>query len=170
MTEGSLGLMIEGLVCVLLIATIFYCISVNSKLERLRREQKGMQGFIRDLSVATENADKAIQGLRRTVSSTGQELAGQIEQGRHVSRLLKGEIENAEQALNRLVVMAGGLAAQYGGDAGADGIESILVGHAQTVEDLRRRMIGFDEMDADAAGEAIEAADDATSSLMRRRA
>lgn len=152
MIEGSLGLMVEGLVCVLLVATIFYCISVNSKLERLRREQKGMQGFIRDLSVATENADKAIQSLKKAVSSTGQELAGQIEKGRHVSRLLKGEIETAEHALNRLVVMAGGLSAQYAGHPGLEELEAEMRTQAQSVESLRRRMIGFDENEAEPNG------------------
>jgi hypothetical protein len=141
--------MVEGLVCVLLIATIFYCISVNGKLERLRREQKGMQGFIRDLSLATENADKAIQGLKKTVSSTGQELAGQIEKGRHVSRLLKSEIESAEQSINRLVVIAGGLSAQYRGQAGLEEVEAEMMAQARSVESLRRRMIGFDETDVD---------------------
>ena len=95
MIEGSLGLIVEGLLSTLLVATIFYCISVNRKLERLRDEQKGMHQFIRELSVATAKADKAIQGLRATVQDSGEELAGQIDKGRNMNRLLKGEIESA---------------------------------------------------------------------------
>jgi chromosome segregation ATPase len=150
MIEGSLGLVVESLVCVLLAATIFYCISVNRKLERLRSEQKGMQSFIRELSIATTNADKAIYGLRQTVEASGDELAGQIERARHMSRQLNTEIEKSEQMMNRLVVLAGGVeqrraetelqaapsnSHQPGGQVG------------RSVEELRRAMMGFDELE-----------------------
>ncbi len=146
MNEGSLGLIIEGLVSVLLVATIFYCISVNRKLERLRHEQKGMHNFIRELSVATGNADKAIQGLRSTVQETGNELAGQIDKSHTITRRLKSEIENAEQTLSKLAVFAGkarqGLPEPEFCVANRPAVKTDM-----SVDELRHSMIGFEDLE-----------------------
>jgi len=145
MIEGSLGLIVEGLVSVLLVATIFYCISVSRKLQRLRDEQKGMRSFIRELSIATQNADKAIQGLRSTVQESGNELAGQIDKGRNMSRILKGEIESAQQTMNKLVVLAGNASkGSLGGGFVQPGERTV---DSQSVEELRRSMMGFEDLD-----------------------
>ena len=143
MIEGSLGLIVEGLLSTLLVATIFYCISVNQKLERLRDEQKGMHQFIRELSVATAKADKAIQGLRATVQDSGEELAGQIDKGRNMNRLLKGEIESAEQTMNKLVIMIGrGETSQQARSTTVSQSTNDVV--AETAHDLRNTMLGFE--------------------------
>ena len=146
MNEGSLGLIVEGLVSTLLVATIFYCISVNRKLERLRDEQQGMHQFIRELSVATTNADQAIQGLRATVQDSGDELAGQIDKGRNMNRLLKGEIENAEQTMNKLVILIGRADDRPSADSGNASVQTRgAISHAAS--DLRSTMLGFEDLE-----------------------
>lgn len=146
MIEGSLGLIVEGLVSVLLVATIFYCISVNNKLERLRSEQKGMHSFIRELSVATANADNAIQGLRATVQDSGTELAGRIDKGRNMTRVLKTEIENAEQMMNKLIVLTGSARNGINENDGASEGNNHMVA-PRSADDLRRSMLGFEDLD-----------------------
>ena len=149
MIEGSLGLIVEGLLSTLLVATIFYCISVNRKLERLRDEQKGMHQFIRELSVATAKADKAIQGLRATVQDSGEELAGQIDKGRNMNRLLKGEIESAEQTMSKLVIMIGhGETSQNTRSLTVSLSTNDVI--AESAKDLRNTMLGFEDLDLDA--------------------
>ncbi len=150
MIEGSLGLVVEGLVSVLLLATIFYCISVNKKLERLRSEQQGMHNFIRELSIATTNADKAIQGLRTTVHDTGAELAGEIDRGRNMSRLLKGEIEQAGQVMNRLIVLTTRAQKQLVSqdELFAPEVEASL---SPGIDELRKSMPGFDDLEMEEA-------------------
>lgn len=148
MIEGSLGLLVEGLVSVLLVATIFYCISVNRKLERLRDEQKGMRAFIRELLAATDNADKAIKGLRETVQASGTELAGQISKGKKTGRMLRNEIDNAEQTLNKLVLLTrrtekDSVSVDFAGKTGASGSS----GGEDRVEELRRSMLGFEDLE-----------------------
>ena len=150
MIEGSLGLIVEGLVSVLLVATIFYCISVNRKLDRLRHEQQGMHQFIRELSAATTNADKAIQGLRATVQDTENDLAGQIDKGQAMKRHLRSEIENAEQTMNKLVILASSAreAIHSGGSATpVNRSESELGAARSTAMDLRRSMMGFEDLE-----------------------
>ena len=148
MNEGSLGLIIEGLVSILLLATIFYCISVNRKLERLRDEQKGMHSFIRELSAATEKADKAIHGLRDTVQDSGNELAGQIDKGRNMSRQIKTEIENAKQTMNKLVVLAGSARESLETTATPSRHQESRE-YASSVDELRNSMLGFEDLDAE---------------------
>ncbi|MCP4936440.1 MAG: hypothetical protein GY927_20110 [bacterium] len=150
MIEGSLGLIVEGLLSTLLVATIFYCISVNRKLERLRDEQKGMHQFIRELSVATAKADKAIQGLCGTVQDSGEELAGQIDKGRNMNRLLKGEIESAEQTMSKLVIMIGHAETCQQARSTKEPentTETVL----DSANDLRNTMLGFEDLDLDAS-------------------
>ena len=151
MIEGSLGMIVEGLVSVLLMATIFYCISVNRKLERLRHEQKGMHNFIRELSLATANADKAIKGLRSTVQDSGAELAGQIDKSQAMSRTLQSEIEKAGQVMNRLIV----LSKRAQRERREPSASSTVFGEADPlamVGDLRQNMLGFDDLDNAGAG------------------
>ncbi len=159
MIEGSLGLIVEGLLSTLLVATIFYCISVNRKLERLRDEQKGMHQFIRELSVATAKADEAIQGLRATVQDSGEELASQIDKGRNMNRLLKGEIESAEQTISKLVIMIGhGETSQHARRSSVpqNTIDTVV----ETASDLRNTMLGFDDLELDAAPQAPQSTED----------
>ncbi len=158
MIESSLGLIVEGLVSTLLVATIFYCISVNRKLERLRSEQQGMHSFIKELSSATLNADKAIQSLRATVQDSGAELAGQIDKGRNMSRRLKGEIESAEQTMNKLIVLTGAA----GNSSGTREAAKVALQGAETsnkVNDLRRSMLGFEDLEPGAPSKDPTAAD-----------
>ncbi len=154
MIEGSLGLIVEGLVSVLLVATIFYCISVNRKLDRLRHEQQGMHQFIRELSAATTNADKAIQGLRATVQDTENDLAGQIDKGQAMKRHLRSEIENAEQTMNKLVILASSAreAVSSCGSATTVNVSESELGAARsTARDLRRTMMGFEDLEEEIA-------------------
>ncbi len=157
MIEGSLGLIVEGLVSILLVATIFYCISVNRKLERLRDDQQGMHQFIRELSAATSSADKAIQGLRATVQDSGDELAGQIDKGRNMNRLLKGEIESAEQTMSKLVILIGRADTSQRPSNGGNATHATqAIEH--TAIDLRNSMLGFEDLDHDAGASGLPSA------------
>ena len=162
MIEGSLGLIVEGLVSILLVATIFYCISVNRKLERLRHEQKGMHNFIRELSLATNSADKAIQGLRLTVQDSGAELATQIDKGRNMSRTLKGEIESAEQTLNKLVVLASSAGNSLNEQAVAPPatMEPLGISQSRSLKELRNSMLGFEDLERESDQNSFNVSDD----------
>lgn len=165
MIEGSLGIIVEGFVSLLLIATIFYCISVNRKLERLRDEQQGMYSFIRELSVATSNADKAIQGLRMTVQDSGTELAGQIDKGRNMSRTLKSEIENAGQTMNKLIILTRSaqkaMKTQTVNSAPTAVLDELERGATtQAINELRSSMLGFDDLDGETSAKGPSSADD----------
>src|SRR4051812_50163647 len=62
----SLGLAIEGLVAVLLMLTIGYCMLLNKRLLRLKADEQSLKATIGELITATEIAERAIGGVKHT--------------------------------------------------------------------------------------------------------
>jgi hypothetical protein len=59
-----LGMMIEGLVAILLMLTIGYCMLLNRRLKLLRADEDALRVTIAELITATEIAERAIAGLK----------------------------------------------------------------------------------------------------------
>ncbi|UUX50482.1 DUF6468 domain-containing protein [Nisaea acidiphila] len=64
MTETILPLALDGLLVVLLLATIVYAMILNRKLNRLRGNHEEMDTFVDKLNVACARAEAATAGLR----------------------------------------------------------------------------------------------------------
>lgn len=64
MTETVLPLALDGLLIVLLLATIVYAIILNRKLNRLRGNHDELEVFVDKLNVACARAEAATAGLR----------------------------------------------------------------------------------------------------------
>lgn len=59
-----LGMIIEGLVAILLMLTIGYCMLLNKRLKLLRADEDSLRATIAELITATEIAERAITGLK----------------------------------------------------------------------------------------------------------
>lgn len=64
MSETILPLILDGLLVVLLLATIVYAMILNRKLNRLRGNHDEMEVFVDKLNVACARAESATAGLR----------------------------------------------------------------------------------------------------------
>jgi len=64
MSETILPLILDGLLVVLLLATIVYAMILNRKLNRLRGNHAEMEVFVDKLNVACARAESATAGLR----------------------------------------------------------------------------------------------------------
>jgi uncharacterized protein DUF6468 len=64
MSETMLPLILDGLLVVLLLATIVYAMILNRKLNRLRGNHDEMEVFVDKLNVACARAESATAGLR----------------------------------------------------------------------------------------------------------
>tara|TARA_E500000318_G_scaffold80233_1_gene75357 strand:- start:15291 stop:15842 length:552 start_codon:yes stop_codon:yes gene_type:complete len=64
MSETFLPLILDGLLVVLLLATIVYAMILNRKLNRLRGNHDEMEVFVDKLNVACARAEAATAGLR----------------------------------------------------------------------------------------------------------
>ena len=103
MSALPLGMIIEGLVAVLLVITIGYCFTLNSRLQRLRADEEVLRATISELMTATEIAERAILGLKTTAAEADKTLGSRLKQAETMSHTLaeqvgEGEIEAARSA------------------------------------------------------------------------
>jgi hypothetical protein len=82
-----LGMIIEGLVAILLMLTIGYCMLLNKRLKLLRADEDALRATIGELITATEIAERAISGLKAAAHDCETGLG---------ERLGRAEILNAE--------------------------------------------------------------------------
>ena len=102
----SLGLAIEGLVAVLLVLTIGYCMLLNKRLKRLKADEHSLKATIGELITATEIAERAIGGLKHTVREVNEDLGSQIESATDLSQKLSKQLLQGDVVLQRITRIA----------------------------------------------------------------
>lgn len=101
-----LSLVIEGLVAILLIITIGYCMLLNGRLKRLRADEEGLRATIAELLTATEIAERAIQGLRSTSAQCEQQVGQRLQEAAMVSDQLSTKLTAAGAVADRIGKLA----------------------------------------------------------------
>ena len=100
---GSLiGIGIEILVATLLVVTIFYCVNLNRKLERLRADETDMKAMVGELIAATGQAEHAIQTLKSSAADWDQALGARMRRAEKLTGELHETTDAAEEVLERL--------------------------------------------------------------------
>jgi hypothetical protein len=105
--SAILPLTIEGLVSVLLLLTILYCVRLNSQLKRLKADETTMKATIAELLAATESAERAIAGLKTTVNEADQTLGESLRSAERFSADIAQQIDAGGELLSRLTQIAG---------------------------------------------------------------
>ena len=77
-----IALLLDGLVAVLLVATLGYCFLLNRRLAALRSTQDELQNLIKDFDRATEAARAGVADLKAASEQAGAELQEHIGKGR----------------------------------------------------------------------------------------
>lgn len=103
---NSLGFVVEALVALLLMVTIGYCILVNRKLEQLRSDQSELRQIIRELNIATGQAETAIATLRESAQSADGNLTEKIDTADALAARLSGEVARGEALLSKLSLLS----------------------------------------------------------------
>ena len=98
----NFGLIIEGLVSVLLLLTISFCIVLNRRLKKLKADEHALKATISELITATEIAERAIAGLKMTVRDCDQNLGERLHAGESLSRELTRQLKDSDDVLIRL--------------------------------------------------------------------
>ncbi|GEM_PF-230349 len=106
MIANSYGLMIEGLVAVLLVLTIGYCMILNRRLSRLRNDENSFKGTIAELVASTESAERAIAGLKLAVRESEEILAARLRSSELICADLQRELKRGESVISRIVQIA----------------------------------------------------------------
>ena len=97
------GFMIEGLVAVLLMLTIGYCVVLNSRLKRLRADEQALKGTIGELITATEIAGRAVAGLKATAQECDSTLGERMRSAERLSLGMERQLKAGELLLSELV-------------------------------------------------------------------
>jgi hypothetical protein len=117
--SNGIGLVIEGMVAILLVLTIGYCIVLNSRLKMLKADEQTLKATISELITATEIAERAIAGLKLTVRDCDLSLGERLRNAEQLSGEIASQIDDGKAVLARLTRIA--LAARPPGSAPALG-------------------------------------------------
>jgi hypothetical protein len=98
----TLALIIESLVAILLMITIWYCVSLNKRLIRLRADEHALKATISELITATEIAERAIGGLKLAVRDVNENLGNQMGAATQMSEQLKRQLMEGDHVVRRL--------------------------------------------------------------------
>lgn len=116
MSTLPLGMIIEGLVAILLMLTIGYCVVLNGRLKRLRSDEEALRATISELITATEIAERAILGLKATAGDCDSTLGERLHEAERFSIELAEQIMTGEKVLGRISQIAD--AARHGQSMG----------------------------------------------------
>lgn len=98
----TIALIADVLVAVLLVATIGTCVVLSKRIERLKADESAMRRTVGELVAATDNAERAIAGLKVTLGETDKTLAERLRTAERYSADLSAQIEAGEQLLARI--------------------------------------------------------------------
>jgi Tfp pilus assembly protein PilO len=102
----TFGIVIEGLVAVLLVVTIGYCMLLNKRLQRLKSDEQSLKATIGELITATEIAERAIGGLKHAVRDVNENLGEQLASANEMSQVLTKQLAEGDDVLRRLSKIA----------------------------------------------------------------
>ena len=97
-----LGLIVEGLVCVLLMLTIGYAIILNERLKRLHADRDALKDTVADLVRATDQANKAISELKQTATEADLTLGARLEEADHFAVELANHVTAGQGVIERI--------------------------------------------------------------------
>ncbi len=102
------GLILDGLIVVLLCATVVYAAALNRRIARLRDNRAELELAARAMADASVKAEAAIGGLKLTAGSVGAAIQADIEKARGLRDELTFLVEAGEALAGRLEAAASG--------------------------------------------------------------
>lgn len=97
-----IGLILDILVIVLLLAVIFYAITLNKRLRSLRETRAELREATRTFAEAAIKADSGIKGLKRTADETSDTLDKKLKSAQRAKDELGFLVDAAEAVAARL--------------------------------------------------------------------
>jgi hypothetical protein len=104
--SNSFPFAIESMVAVLLLFTILYCVRLNKSITQFKGGEKNLRATIAELVTASENAERAIAGLKITMQEAEQTLGERLHGAETFSKEIESQLEAGESILSRLAQIA----------------------------------------------------------------
>jgi hypothetical protein len=112
--SSSMALWLDGLVAILLVVTVGYCLMLNRRLTGLRANQAEMRKLLSDFTEATKQAEISVSHLK----TASDRISGSLDDRMTEARALADELASITQSGGRL----------------AERIENGLVGRANPAQ------------------------------------
>jgi chromosome segregation ATPase len=97
-----LSLVIEGTVVILLGVTVTYCIILDRRLQRLRADETSIRQTAVDLGLAADRAERAIEGLKASLTEREAALGDRLKAAEATSQGLAESIRAGDEVLARI--------------------------------------------------------------------
>jgi exonuclease VII small subunit len=102
----TLSLMLDGLIVVLLIATIIYVARLSVYLKRFKDSRSELESIVKELSTHITKADKSISTLNETVEISSDDIQKQIDKAAAMADELDIIVQTGDALANRLEDLA----------------------------------------------------------------
>ena len=94
--------LIDGILIILLIATIFCAVSLSRRLSSLRSDKKNLEKLMGEFHHISEKADKSLTGIRATAEEVSRELAEANAKSRSMRDELAFLVERADRLAEKI--------------------------------------------------------------------
>ncbi|WP_442919228.1 DUF6468 domain-containing protein [Methylobacterium sp. SyP6R] len=111
------SILADLLVAVLLVACIATSVSLGRRITRLKGDESAMRQTIGDLMVATESAERAITGLRTTLSECDRTLGERLRLAERTNADLAAQLQAGDEVLSRIARIVSQARAAVPGEA-----------------------------------------------------
>lgn len=107
--NNGIGMIIDGMVAILLVITIGYCVMLNRRLKLLKADEQSLRATISELVTATQIAERAIAGLKLTVHECDMGLGERLRKAERMTIEIDRTVATGKDLLGRLsqIVTAG---------------------------------------------------------------
>jgi len=102
----SLGLVLDCLIVILLIATITYSARLAIYLKRFKNNRDELQGIITELSQHIDKANQAVESLHEAADEAGHDLQARINKASQMGDELNMMVQSGDVLANRLEDLA----------------------------------------------------------------
>ena len=142
----TINLIADVLVASLLVATIITCFILTKRIERLKADEAGMRQTVGALITATDNAERAIAGLKSTLGDCDRTLEERLRTAERYAADLAAQIEAGQVVMDRIgqivsaaTLVGGGRTGEAHAPVSAPEPVSRLAGAAQSAAAIRAR-------------------------------
>lgn len=98
----TINLIADVLVASLLVATIITCFILTKRIERLKTDEAGMRQTVGALITATDNAERAIAGLKSTLGDCDRTLEERLRTAERYAADLAAQVEAGQAVMERI--------------------------------------------------------------------
>ncbi len=121
---GAAGLILDGVILVLLVATVFFAARLSLHLNQFRDNRRELETLLRTLSSQIDRAERVLENLKKVAHDSTRELQEQIDDAQSLGDELQIMMDSGGRLAARLEQAASGKAAAV---------------HQQIAEKARRR-------------------------------